>query len=146
MKKVTKVLLSTALLLGATLPVLPSITDAHQHDGKKVHTQATYWSGWVKLAGGKTFETRKFNLSDKKIVLDFQKYATGKDASFSIELKDAKGKTIDSCVGDAYVNKAGKKAKCYFDVKRKAGKYSLKFTNHTKGSVLEIPKYVLKDQ
>lgn len=146
MKKVTKVLLSTALLLGATLPVLPSITDAHHHDAKQVHKQATYWSGWVKLAGGKTFETRKFKLSNKQVVLDFQKYATGKDASFSIELKDAKGKTVDTCVGDAYVSKIGKEAKCYFNNERKAGKYSLKFTNHTKGSVLEIPKYVLKDQ
>jgi hypothetical protein len=145
MKSRMKMVLSVTLLFVLTSLVLPFISDAYD-DKKNVQSQTVYWSGWVKLSDGKSFETRTFSLPRKPVVLDFEKYATGKDASFSIELEDAEGKTVDMCVGDAYVSKIGRIAKCYFDEKRKVGKYSLKFTNHTVGSVLEIPTYVLKGE
>lgn len=108
------------------------------------HAATTYWSGYAHF--NTSFSTKTFHLPSKQLVLDLQKYASPKDGSFRIELrKKSTGKQVDSCIGDAYADKKGYDAKCYFNNKRSAGNYYLKFVNLTTGTTIHIPSYTLHD-
>ncbi|MCH5585217.1 hypothetical protein MK805_09575 [Shimazuella sp. AN120528] len=108
------------------------------------HAATTYWSGYAHFST--SFTTKTFYLSNKQLVLDFEKYASPKDGSFRIELrKKGSGKQVDYCIGDAYADKKGYDAQCFFDSKRSAGNYYLKFVNLTKGTTIHIPSYTLHD-
>lgn len=108
------------------------------------HAAVTYWSGNAHFST--SFTTKTFHLPNKQIVMDLEKYARPKDGSFRIELrKKSNGKQVDSCVGDAYADKKGYYAQCYFSKKRSAGNYYLKFVNLTIGTTIHIPSYTLHD-
>jgi hypothetical protein len=107
------------------------------------HAATTYWSGEAHFSTH--FTTKTFYLPNKQLILDLEKYASPKDGSFRIELRKSSGKLVDSCTGDAYANKIGYYAKCYFDQKRSAGKYYLKFVSLTEGVTIHIPSYTLHD-
>jgi hypothetical protein len=108
------------------------------------HAATTYWSGYAHFSS--SFTTQTFYLPSKDLVLDFQKYANPKDGSFRIEIrKKGSNKLVDSCVGDAYADKKGYDATCYFYKKRAAGNYYLKFVNLTNGTTIHIPSYTLHD-
>jgi hypothetical protein len=130
-------LLATTILAGSIVP-FTTISDT-----QAASQQTTYKSGNAHFST--TFSTKNFHLPKKKLIMDLKKYASPKDGSFRIELRTASGKKVDQCIGDAYANKAGYNAKCYFSKKRAAGKYYLKFINETSGTTIHIPKYTIHD-
>jgi hypothetical protein len=106
------------------------------------HAATTYWSGYAHFST--SFTTETFYLPSKDLILDLQKYASPNDGSFRIEIrKKSTNKVVDTCVGDAYADKKGYDATCYFYQKRASGNYYLKFVNLTEGTTIHIPSYTL---
>lgn len=141
MRKIVKTVLAFTLLAGSALPIT-GISTVHAAS-KNDNQSTTYWSGYAHFST--TFSTETFYLPKKPVVMDLEKYASPKDGSFRIEVRTASGKKVDQCLGDAYADKSGYKAKCYFSNKRPAGKYFLKFVNETSGTTIHIPTYTLHD-
>jgi len=143
MKKIAKTLLATAFLAVASTSFIPAIPEVHAAPQSATVQNRTYWSGYAHFST--SFSTKSFHLPKKNLVMDLEKYASPKDGSFRIELRTASGKKVDECLGDAYANKTGYEAQCYFSKKKPAGKYYLKFINETPGTTIHIPSYVLHD-
>lgn len=100
MKKLAKSLLIGTLLLGGTIPALPSISTVADAAAAK---EPTYTSGTAVFKMGKPVESKKFYLeTNGHIIMKSTKSSTGYDTPFRIELHNKSGKKVGQIKGDAY--------------------------------------------